>query len=134
MPYLYRELEENGKLRKNLIPAVRDKAMQILYTYALDPVEESMADRKSFFARKGRSALDAHAYLTRDLSGVDAPEFVVLIDVQAFYDTVLHDWLLENIPLEKIMLKKFLKAGMIRNGELFSTDTGMKQFIIDNGL
>ena len=38
---------------------------------------------------------------------------------------MLHDWLLENIPLEKIMLKKFLKAGMIRNGELFSTDTGM---------
>lgn len=125
LPYLYRELEENGKLRKNLIPAVRDKAMQILYTYALDPVAESTADRKSFFARKGRSALDAHAYLIRDLSGANAPVLVVLIDVQTFYDTVLHDWLLENIPMEKIMLKKFLKAGMIRNGELFSTDTGM---------
>lgn len=125
LPYLYRELEENGKRRTNLIPAIRDKAMQILYAYALDPVAESIADRKSFFARKGRSALDAHAYLARDLTGEDAPAFVVLFDVQTFYDTVVHDWMLQNIPIDKTMLRKFLKAGMIRDGELWPTDKGM---------
>ena len=125
LPYLHRALEENGKLRTNLIPAVRDKAMQILHSYALDPVAESTADRKSFFARKGRSALDAHAYLSRDLSGENAPECLALIDVQAFYDTVVHDWLLANIPMDYTMLRKFLKAGVLRNGELFPSDKGM---------
>ena len=125
LPYLYRELEENGKLRTNLIPAIRDKAMQILYTYALDPVAEATADRRSFFARKGRSALDAHAYLSRDLSGEDAPTWVVVVDVQSFYDTVVHDWLLAHIPLNTVMLRKFLKAGMVMSGDLFPTSKGM---------
>lgn len=125
LPYLHKDLEENGKIRTNLIPAIRDKAMQILYSYALDPVAESTADRKSFFARKGRSALDAHAYLIYDLSGENAPDLVVLVDVQAFYDTVIHDWLLANIPMDNTMLQKFLKAGMLKNGELFPMDRGM---------
>jgi len=125
LPYLHRDLEENGKMRTNLIPAIRDKAMQILYSYALDPVAESTADRKSFFARKGRSALDAHAYLSHDLSVDNAPDWVVLIDVQTFYDTVAHNWMLANIPMDITMLRKFLKAGMMRNGELFPTDKGM---------
>lgn len=125
LPYLHRELEENGKVRTNLIPTIRDKTMQILYSYALDPVAESTADRRSFFARKGRSALDAHAYLSQDLSGEDAPQLVVLIDVQTFYDTVAHDWMLVNIPMDKTILRKFLKAGMVRNGELFPSEKGM---------
>ena len=125
LPYLHMELEENGKTRTNLLPAMRDKAMQILYSYALDPVAESTADRKSFFARRGRSALDAHAYLSRDLSGDNPPDYVVLIDVQSFYDTVVHDWLIKNIPMDKTMLRKFLKAGMVKEGEMFPTDKGM---------
>ena len=125
LPYLHMELEENGKTRTNLLPAMRDEAMQILYSYALDPVAESTADRKSFFARRGRSALDAHAYLSRDLSGDNPPDYVVLIDVQSFYDTVVHDWLIKNIPMDKTMLRKFLKAGMVKEGEMFPTDKGM---------
>ncbi len=125
LPYLYRELEENGKLRINLIPAIRDKAMQILYAFALDPVAEATADRRSFFARKGRSALDAHAYLSRDLRSEDAPSWVAVVDVRSFYDTVSHDWMLSHIPLDTVMLRKFLKAGMVMNGDIFPTFKGM---------
>lgn len=125
LPYLHRILEERGKQRNNLIPAMRDKAMQMLYSFSLDPVAEATADRKSFFSRRGRSALDAHAYLTRDLSGDNAPDYVVLVDVQTFYDTVIHDWLIQNTPMDKTMLRKFLKAGMLHDGEFLSTDKGM---------
>lgn len=125
LPYLYRELEGRGKTRVNLIPAMRDKAMLVLYSYALDPVAESTADKQSFFARKGRSPLDAHAYLCRALSGPDAPEWVVVTDIQTFYGTVAHSWLLQNIPMDKTMLRKFLKAGMVKDSELFPTEKGM---------
>ena len=125
LPYLHRILEERGKLRTNLIPAMRDKAMQMLYSFSLDPVAEATADRKSFFSRRGRSALDAHAYLICDLSGNNAPNFVVLVDVQTFYDTVVHDWIIQNTPMDKTVLRKFLKAGMLHDGEFFPTDKGM---------
>lgn len=125
LPYLYRELEEKGKKRVNLLPAARDKAMQVLYSYALDPVAESTADKQSFFARKCRSSLDAHAYLCMELSGEDAPGWVVVTDVQTFYGTVAHDWMIRNIPMDKVVLRKFLKAGMIKESEMFPTEKGM---------
>ena len=125
LPYLYKELVERGKKRINLLPTLRDKAMQVLYTFALDPVAEATADRKSFFARGGRSAFDPNAYLIHDLSGENPPEWVVVADVQTFYDTVVHDWLITNIPMDKTILRKFLKAGMVRDGQLFPTDKGM---------
>ena len=125
LPYLYKELVERGKKRINLLPTLRDKAMQVLYTFALDPVAEATADRKSFFARGGRSAFDPNAYLIHDLSGENPPEWVVVADVQTLYDTVVHDWLITNIPMDKTILRKFLKAGMVRDGQLFPTDKGM---------
>ena len=33
--------------------------------------------------------------------------------------------MIANIPMDKTILKKFLKAGMIRDGELFPTDKGI---------
>jgi len=125
LPYRNTEIEDNGKKRIIHVPSYRDKAMIILYAYALDPVAESMADRKSFSARKGRSTYDAHSYLVRDLSGSDAPQWAVVIDVKAYYSNVIHDWLLSHIPMDKVMLSKFLKAGVVIKGELFPTNQGI---------
>ena len=125
LPYRHTEVVEGGKLRTIHVPAARDKAMLMLHAYSLDPVAEATADRKSFSARKGRSVFDAHAYLKRDLTGQDAPEWVVVVDVQSYYSSITHDRLIADIPMDKKMLKKFLKAGVIRDGELFSTDRGI---------
>ena len=125
LPYRHTEVEESGKLRIIHVPAVRDKAMLTLYAYSLDPVSEATADRKSFSARKGRSAFDAHAYLMHDLTGPYAPEWVVVVDVQSYYSSITHERLMNDIPMDKAMLQKFLKAGVIRDGELFSTDRGI---------
>lgn len=50
------------------IPAAWDKDMLTLYAYALD----------------------AHAYLERDLQGTGAPDWVVRVDVEAYYSKILH--------------------------------------------
>jgi len=125
LPYRHQEIEEYKRTRIIHIPAYRDKAMLKLYYYALAPVAEATADKRSFANRIGRSALDLHAYLCSDLSGPDAPGFVLIVDIAAFYESVVHQRLMETIPMDKGILRKFLKAGVIWHGELLSTDKGI---------
>lgn len=51
-PNRYMEVTDRGKNIRLHIPAAMDKAMLQLYAYALDPVSESTADHRSFFAEK----------------------------------------------------------------------------------
>ena len=47
------------------------------------------------------------------------------MDVKSYYSSIIHDCLLDLIPMDKTMLKKFLKAGVVRDGQLFDTDQGI---------
>lgn len=113
------------KERRIGIPAMSDRAMQILHSFALEPVAEALGDRKSFAFRKGRTALDAHACLWNNLCDETCPEWILLADVENYYETVSHEWLMRNIPMNKRVLKEFLKSGVCFNGELFPTDVGI---------
>ena len=126
LPYLHMEItEKNGKKLNINVPAARDKAMQLLCRYALLPIAESTADKRSFSAREGRSLLDAHAYLASDLQGEAAPEWVVVIDVKMYYTSMAHQHLLKIIPMYKSVLREILKAGVMIDGELFPTEQGI---------
>lgn len=126
LPYRFKMVDVSiDKKRALHLATARDKAMQTLYAYALDPVQEALSDRKSFSARKGRSALDLHAYLQRDLSGPDAPGWVSVIDVKAYYGSIIHEILIAITPMDKAVLRKFLTAGLVRDGELFETNRGI---------
>ncbi|GHV18864.1 group II intron reverse transcriptase/maturase [Clostridia bacterium] len=109
------------KKRNIQIPSSYDRAMQTLYAYSLDPVAEN-GERKSFAFRKGRSMQDAHAFIMKGLSGVDAPRYVVKADVKACYASISHEWLLANIPMDTKVLLQFLKAGHVFAGEIFPPD------------
>lgn len=34
----------------------------------------------------------------------------------------MHNWLIENIPMDKTVLRKFLRVGVVKDGELFETN------------
>lgn len=125
LPNRYEKVTERGKELTLHIPAVRDKAMLVLYAFSLDPVAESTGDKKSFFARKGRSAHDAYAYILRELNRENPPQWIVRADVAAFFDNVMHNWLIEYIPMDKTVLRKFLRAGVVKDGELFESNRGI---------
>ncbi len=126
LPYRYIEITDNrGQRRVIDVPARRDQAMQFLQRFTLEPVAESTADSRSFSGRRGRSPLDAHAYLQRDLEQEDAPEWIVKIDVEAFYSKAVHDWMIKRMPINKTVLRKMLKAGVVKDGQLFETEQGM---------
>lgn len=120
--------KKNKKEKRPLgIPTMYDRAMQALYAFALDPVSESTADKKSFGFRKGRSCHDACEYIFTALSRDFCPKWVVEGDIKGCFDNISHDWLIENIPMEKSVLKQFLKAGFVFKEELFPTEDGTPQ-------
>lgn len=122
-------IEKKGKKAKRPlgIPCMYDRAMQALYALALDPVSETTADGKSFGFRKGRCAQDACEYIFTALSRKVSPQWVLEGDIKGCFDHISHDWLIEHIPMDKSVLKQFLKAGFIFQDELFPTDEGTPQ-------
>lgn len=122
-------IEKKGKKAKRPlgIPCMYDRAMQALYALALDPVSEVTADTKSFGFRKGRSCHDACEYIFTALSRKYSPTWVLEGDIKGCFDHISHEWLIDNIPMDKSVLKQFLKAGFVFENELFPTDEGTPQ-------
>ncbi len=122
-------IEKKGKKAKRPlgIPCMYDRAMQALYALALEPVAETTADTRSFGFRKSRSCHDACEYIFAALARKDSAQWVLEGDIKGCFDHISHEWLIENIPMDKSVLKQFLKAGFVFDRELFSTDEGTPQ-------
>ena len=101
--------------------------MQALYQLALDPVAETLADPNSFGFRKERCQADAIAQCFINLARKHMAEWILEGDIKACYDRISHPWLLENIPMEKSMLHKWLKAGYMEEHMQYPTEEGVPQ-------
>jgi RNA-directed DNA polymerase len=117
----------NGKMRPLSIPTMRDRAMQALYLLALDPVSETLADRNSYGFRRERSCADAIEQCFTALAQKNSAQWVLEGDIKGCFDNISHDWLLTNIPMDKYILRKWLKAGFVKSGQLFPTTEGTPQ-------
>lgn len=122
-------IEKKGKKAKRPlgIPCMYDRAMQALYALALDPIAETTADKRSFGFRKERSTQDACEYIFGAYCRQCSPEWVLEGDIKGCFDHISHEWLVDNIPMDKSVLKQFLKAGFIFQDKLFPTDEGTPQ-------
>lgn len=119
--------KSNGKLRPLGIPTMKDRAMQALYAMSLEPLAETSGDNFSYGFRKGRSTADAMVRIHTLLSRRISPEWVLEGDIKGCFDHISHEWLLGHIPMDKAMLKKWLKSGFVFNGEFFPTEDGTPQ-------
>ena len=125
---VYIEKKGNKSKKRPLgIPTMYDRAMQALYTLALDPVSESTADKRSFGFRKRRCAQDACEHIFSTLSHKGSAKWILEGDIKGCFDNINHEWLIQNIPMDKSILKQFLKAGFIFKGDLFPTEVGSPQ-------
>ena len=125
---VYIEKKDKKKKRPLGIPTMYDRAMQALYALALEPVAETTADGKSFGFRKGRCAQDACEYLFNALSRKHiSPKWVLEGDIKGCFDHISHQWLLDYIPMDKVMLRKWLESGFVFNRQLFPTEEGAPQ-------
>lgn len=119
--------KSNGKLRPLGIPTMKDRAMQALYLMALAPVAETTADANSYGFRKERSTADAVQQCFNDLARTTSPQWILEGDIKGCFDHISHEWLLDNIPMDKVLLRKWLKSGFIFNKQLFPTEEGTPQ-------
>ena len=119
--------KSNGKLRPLGIPTMKDRAMQALYLMALDPVAETTADNHSYGFRRERCTGDAIHQCYINLSKESSPQWILEGDIKGCFDHINHEWLLNNIPMDKVMLRKWLKSGFIFNKQPFPTEEGTPQ-------
>lgn len=119
----------NDKTKKRPlgIPTMKDRAMQALYLLALEPIAETTGDPDSYGFRKERSCADAIGQCFIALGKPISPQWVLEGDIRACFDSISHEWLLANIPMEKEILRKWLEAGYMEQGQLFPTDAGTPQ-------
>ena len=119
--------KKSGKLRPLSIPTMYDRAMQALYALALDPVQEATADRNSYGFRIGRCCQDACEEIFKCTSRKGQNPWVLDADIRGCFDNISHQWLLDNIVMDKQILRQFLKAGYVYGRKLFPTDSGTPQ-------
>ena len=119
--------KKNGKKRPLGIPTMKDRAMQAVYAMALDPIAEVMADPNSYAYRKSRGIHDAIEQVFIILARKVSPEWVYEGDIKACFDGISHEWMLANIPMDKVILQKWLKAGYIEKDVFYKTDAGTPQ-------
>jgi RNA-directed DNA polymerase len=120
-------LKKNGKKRPLGIPTMKDRAMQALYLMALDPIAEAKADTCSYGFRTRRSCADAIARCFIHLSRPESATWILEGDIKGCFDHISHQWLLQNIPIDKLVLHQWLKAGFIEDKQLFPTSEGTPQ-------
>lgn len=124
---VYIDKKSKSKKRPLGIPTMYDRAMQTLHALSLEPVAEVTGGNISFGFRKGRSAKDACEQIFCILARKCSPKWILEGDIKGCFDNINHNWLVDNIPMNKRVMKQFLKSGFIYKGELFATKTGSPQ-------
>lgn len=119
--------KKNGKTRPLGIPAMKCRAMQALYLLALEPIAETTADPNSYGFRPERSTADACAQAFKVLAKKANAQWVLEADIQSCFDQISHDWMIANLPTDKVILQKWLKAGFIEQHKLFPNHAGTPQ-------
>lgn len=119
--------KKNGKMRPLSIPTMTDRAMQTLYKYALEPSAETLADPNSYGFRIGRSTHDAIGQCFNNLCRGSSPQWILEGDIKGCFDHISHEWLMEHIPMDREMLRKWLKCGFVDTKKLFPTEEGTPQ-------
>jgi RNA-directed DNA polymerase len=109
------------------LPVMADRAMQALYLLALEPIAETWADPNSYGFRPLRAPADAIEQCFNLLATRYSAVWIVEGDIRACFDRISHEWLMAHIPMDKTILRKWLKAGFMDEDILYPTEEGTPQ-------
>jgi RNA-directed DNA polymerase len=121
----------DGKTRPLGIPAIRDRVVQMATKMVIEPLFEADFQDCSYGFRPGRSQHQAIRHIRRAVKkGV---YWVVDIDISGYFDNICHDKLMklveERINDRRILklIRKWLKAGFVKDDQFYETDLGSPQ-------
>lgn len=124
---IYIPKKQKGKLRPLSIPCMVCRAQQALYLLSLEPIAELNADKNAYGFRPLRSTADAIAQCFIALAPGRSAQYILEGDIKACFDSISSQWLINNTPMDKVMLRKWLAAGYIDKGRLYHTYDGTPQ-------
>lgn len=119
--------KRNGKLRPLSIPVMECRAQQALHLLSLEPISETLADKNAYGFRPKRSTADAIEQCFIALATRRSSQWVLEGDIRSCFDKIKHEWLEENILMDKTILKKWLNAGYVEQGRQLPTIEGTPQ-------
>ena len=119
--------KKNGSKRPLGIPTMKDRTMQALHLLALEPVAESILEPDYYGFRPFRSTADAIRQCFICLARKGSGQWILEGDIKSCFDQINHNWLINNINMDKQVLEKWLKSGFIDKKKLYSTDMGVPQ-------
>ena len=119
--------KSNGKTRNLGIPTMIDRAMQALHLQALAPIAETTADPNSYGFREARSCHDAIEQCFNTLSNKNYATWVLEADIKSCFDRMSHQWIRQHIPMNKKVLSKWLKMGVMVDKTFSETTEGVPQ-------
>lgn len=121
----------DGGVRVLGVPTVADRVAQTVVTMVLEPWVDPVFHEDSYGYRPGRSALDAVGVARRRCWRYD---WVVDLDIKAFFDTVPHDLIIKAVAKHtdlawvRLYVKRWLVAPVQQpDGSLVQRDRGTPQ-------
>jgi group II intron reverse transcriptase/maturase len=132
-PVLLVEIDKPGSTAKRAlgIPTVMDRVCQQAVVQVLEPIFEPTFRDESFGFRPGRSTHMAMRRIWRQLKAGNT--WVVDADIADFFGTLSHSTLVDLVTKRvadgKVLrlLRQFLEAGVLRDGQVEPTLTGVPQ-------
>ena len=121
----------NGGVRKLGIPTVLDRTIQQAIVQVLSPIFENKFQEHSYGFRPCRSCEQAILKFLEYLN--EGYEWIVDIDLEKFFDTVNHSFLLRLLSFTIkdgrviSLIHKYLKAGVMVNGVVQESTVGTPQ-------
>jgi len=119
--------KDKSKKRPLSIPTMEDRARQALYMFALQPIAETLGDLNSYGFRRKRRCADAIDQIFKILRQKGSSQWILEADIKGFFDNISFKWILENIPMNKPVLKAWLHCGFIERGKWLPTTDGVPQ-------
>ena len=122
----------NGMMRPLGIPTVIDKTLQLACAKILELLFEPLFLNCSYGFRPHRNAHEALKEVNHMVMGHKA-NWVIDADIRGFFDNVNHDWLMKCLsqrisdPNFLWLIRRFLKAGVMREGTCEPTNQGTPQ-------
>src|SRR5271163_3426446 len=122
----------DGRQRPLAVAALEDKIVQRATVAVLNAIYEEDFLGFSYGFRPGRGTHDALDALCVGINSRKV-NFILDADIQSFFDTVSHDWLVRFVehrigdPRIIRLIRKWLKAGVLEDGVVTDSDKGTGQ-------
>jgi group II intron reverse transcriptase/maturase len=129
---VYIPKDSKGKMRPLGISCYEDKIVERVIAQILTKVYEPKFYNESYGFRPNRNCHQAVREIIEHVQ-YHKVNYIVEADIKSFFDSVDHDWLIKflehDIADKKFLeiIKKFLKAGIMDEGEYFESEQGTPQ-------